>query len=274
MQALCTLLPPEFSRQVVEARRLLSRERSIGRIYEPPFAHLTLQLAEDYDWDGLAGALAELAAKEEPFQCETVGLWLSHGDASADVAVIPYVSERLRAFHRRVCEAASPFAKGRVREFDNPDSWFPHVTIKRCGANEPAFGRGMRELRRLRFRGWRFAVDNIAVQHDPAMDSSSHYLRLHFPFGGKPTDVAQPLETNAVVTAVRPPGPRARLAKWVFDVRLDSGEAVEAAVMGDELVTLMYDCRCSVAHFEGARCRVEDGVVAGVQPKTPFPIAS
>jgi 2'-5' RNA ligase len=138
MQSICSLLPEPFAQHVLGARAIAAEEPSIGAIYDPPFSHITLQLAEEYDWDGLTKALAAFAAKEEPFEAEAVGLLVfSNGDI-ADIAVLPHLSEQLRQFHDRLWEAALPFAKGNIRKMDYPPTWQPHVTIKRCGSDHEA----------------------------------------------------------------------------------------------------------------------------------------
>lgn len=74
MQSVCSLLPQEFAGRIVDARARLSEDPALGTIYDPPFAHFTHQLAVDYEWDGLASALAQFAKVHKPFEVRTIGI--------------------------------------------------------------------------------------------------------------------------------------------------------------------------------------------------------
>ena len=54
MQTLALLMPEPFAGRVVEARARLSEDPQLGRVLDPPFAHFTLQMVDEYDWDALA----------------------------------------------------------------------------------------------------------------------------------------------------------------------------------------------------------------------------
>ena len=267
MQSVCTLLPEEFEQRIVAARAQMADEPSIGAIYDPPFAHFTQQLAEEYDWDGLTAAIAAFAAKEQPFEAKTLGLWVGGNGENVDVAVMPYASRQMRDFHDRLWQVITPFAQGNVNQFYSPENWFPHVTIKRCGTNHEEFGRAIGKLADADFR-WSFMVDNVSVQHDPGKNSKTHYLRLRFPLGGgqgTPTDFE---EANGTV---------AKLAEgdgglWAATVDLDAGGQIEHTWTAPELVRLMTSLKCSNAHFEGGRCTVEGGRVIALAPNTPHPL--
>src|SRR5687767_1894334 len=137
MQSICTLLPENLAAKVAEARAIMAEEPSIGRLYDPPFAHFTLQLAEDYDWPRLEAALTEFTRNEKPFEASTIGLLLW---GNGDVAVAPYLSEELRAFQERFWRSVEGSAIGRVRSMDTPGTFVPHVTIKRTGEDHHANG--------------------------------------------------------------------------------------------------------------------------------------
>jgi 2'-5' RNA ligase len=269
MQSICTVLPEEFAAKVVEARAILAEEPSIGAIYDPPFAHFTLQLAEDYDFEGLAAALEALAAREEPFEARTLGLLL-WGASGMDFAVMPHAGQRLRDFQTRVWEAASPFTRGNVRKMDTPGEWIPHVTVKRGGPDRDACLRALsRVMEQTDGFAWTFTVDNIAVQHDPGQNSRTHYQRYLFPLGGsKPApDLASQAAMNATVQEVREEG-GAVTAKGV----LDSGAEFEHRWSAAEIVRFMAACNSAEVHFPGARCLVEGGTITRLEPNTPFPI--
>jgi 2'-5' RNA ligase len=165
MQSVCSVLPPEFNARVIEARALFAENPAIGVIYDPPFAHFTHQLAEDYDWDGLEAALAEFAARQRPFEVTTTGI-LSFTGRSAGAAVAAFRSEELLEYHDDLWKTITPFAKGRVDSFYETRTLVPHVTIKRCGTNWQGFGEGMARLAHLDFQ-WTTTIDNVSVQHDP-----------------------------------------------------------------------------------------------------------
>ena len=245
----------------------MAEEPSIGAIYDPPFAHFTQQLAEDYDWEGLGAAIAAFAAKEQPFEAKTLGLWVGGDGESADVAVIPYASEQMRDFHARLWQVMTPFAQGSVNQFYISENWFPHVTIKRCGTDHEAFGRAMGKLVDTSFR-WSFMVDNVSVQHDPGKNSKTHYLRLRFPLGGGD---GQPLgirDTNGMVARLA----EGEAGSWAATVDLDAGGQIEHEWTAPELVWMMASLKCSSTHFEGGRCRVEGGRIVALEPRTPHPL--
>lgn len=267
MQSVCTLLPEEFEQRVVDARALMAEEPSIGAIYDPPFTHLTHQLAEEYDWEGLAAAIAAFAAKEQPFEAKTMGLWVGGNGEQADVAVIPYASEEMRDFHDRLWGVITPFAQGNVNQFYASENWFPHVTIKRCGANHEEFGRAMSKLVDANFR-WSFTVDNVSVQHDPGKNSKTHYLRLRFPLGGGAGAPVRPGETNGAVSRLT----QSEAGPWVATATLDAGGQIEHEWTAPEFVRMMASLKCSNVHFEGGRCQVEDGRIVSLEPNTPHPL--
>ena len=264
MQSVCTLLPEEFAQRIVNARAQMAEEPSIGAIYDPPFAHFTQQLAEEYDWEGLAAAIAAFAAKEQPFEAKTLGLWVGGNGEYADVAVIPYASEQMRDFHDRLWQVIAPFAQGNVNQFYASENWFPHVTIKRCGTNHEEFGRAIGKLVDTDFR-WSFMVDNVSVQHDPGKNSKTHYLRLRFPLGGGKGEPVGSGEANGMVGRLT----EGEAGGWAATVDLDAGGQVEHKWTAPEFVRVMASLKCSNAHFEGARCRVEGGRIVRLEPNTP-----
>jgi 2'-5' RNA ligase len=266
MQSICTLLPDDLATKVAEARALMAEEPSIGRFYDPPFAHFTLQLAEDYDWPWLEAALTEFTRNEEPFEASTFGLILW---GNGDVAVAPYLNEELRAFQERFWRAVEGAAIGRVRGMDTPGTFLPHVTVKRTGDDNHANGRAYARLLDSTY-DWKFMVDNVSVQHDPGKNSRTHYLRWRFPLGGTPVQPVTAGPTNASITAVRDldegamPGIEA-------DVETDDGARLTHFWSAPEIVRLRAALKCSDVHFEGARCLVENGAVVSVEPNTPNP---
>src|SRR5439155_26327100 len=101
MQSVCTLLPAEPFRRVVGLRATLSTDAALGAIYDPPFVHVTLQLAEEYDWQGLASALAAFANRWRPFEVSTVGLLTFTGTGST-ITIAPRKDQRFAEFHAAV----------------------------------------------------------------------------------------------------------------------------------------------------------------------------
>ena len=267
MQSVCTLLPEEFEQRIVAARAQMADEPSIGAIYDPPFAHFTQQLAEEYDWDGLTAAIAAFAAKEQPFEAKTLGLWVGGNGENVDIAVMPYASQQMRDFHDRLWQVITPFAQGNVNQFYAPENWFPHVTIKRCGTNHEEFGRAIGKLVDADFR-WSFMVDNVSVQHDPGKNSKTHYLRLRFPLGGGQGTPVDFEEANGTVTNLT----EGDGGLWAATVDLDAGGQIEHTWTAPELVRLMTSLKCSNAHFEGGRCTMEGGRVIALAPNTPHPL--
>lgn len=180
-QSVCVLLPEEYHQRVIDLRADLSEDPALGAIYDPPFVHFTVQLAPEYDWEGLAVGLAAFARSEKPFAVNTSGL-LAFTGGDTGIAISVRRDAALVDFHARAWDVVSKYAQGDPVPFYHPDRWVPHVTIKRCGANPESFGRAMARLGRESF-AWTMTVDNIAVQHDPGTNSLTHYLRLRYPLG-------------------------------------------------------------------------------------------
>src|SRR6478736_1665886 len=174
-------MPEPFAGRVVEARARLSEDPQLGRVLDPPFAHFTLQMVDEYDWDALAPALADFARKQAPIPIRTVGLLTVTGP-STGITLEPYRDERLARFHAELWDLVTPFARGTVAPFYLPDRWVPHVTIKRCGPHHAAFGRAMEVLSSDTFI-WNMQVDTLSVQHDPANNNQTRYQRLRAALG-------------------------------------------------------------------------------------------
>jgi 2'-5' RNA ligase len=269
MQSICTLLPEDRATKVTEARATLSEEPSIGRFYDPPFAHFTLQLAEDYDWPRLEAALTDFTSKEEPFAARTL-CFATFGDGKeSGILVLPYLDERLRAFQERFWAAVEGTAIGNIRKSDTPGTFMPHVTVKRCGPDHHAAGRAYTRLLENSY-AWDFTVDNVSVQHDPGKNSRTHYLRWRFPLGGPPAQPVAAGPSNARILATRDlqdgakPGIEA-------DVETDDGRRITHLWSAPEIVRLRASLKCSDVHFAGGRCLVENGSIVSVEPNTPTP---
>lgn len=74
MQSVCALFPAKFFRRIIDLRAELCEDPALGAIYDPPFVHMTLQLAEEYDWPSLESALVQVAQQHQPFDVRTVGV--------------------------------------------------------------------------------------------------------------------------------------------------------------------------------------------------------
>jgi 2'-5' RNA ligase len=272
VQSVCSVIPAEFNRQIIEARAGLSEDPLLGAIYDPPFAHFTHQLVEDYDWGGLENALAEFADKHPPFEARSIGLLCATGEDTG-ITVGVYRSPELVAYHNELWGVILPFAKGRMRKQDEPPTWLPHITIKRCGKHFESFGGAMTRLATRSFV-WTMTIDNVAVQHDPANNSQTHYQRLSFPLGGtanKPL-VIRLTHTNATIRSLdqvsRPDG----APVWTLRVKEDAGTDHELQMTAPEMVRLMAGCNASSVYFAGGRCHIESGKVLAIRPKTPYPV--
>ncbi|HEU0166510.1 MAG TPA: 2'-5' RNA ligase family protein [Chloroflexota bacterium] len=243
----------------------------MGAVYDPPFAHMSLQMAEDYDWEGLAPALRNLAQGWKPFEVRTFGLLLATGK-SMGVMVAPNKDQAIAELQAAVWEVATPFARGQVDPFYEPAVWPPHVTIKRAGSDAEALGRGIARLAREDFR-WTIRIACIAVQHDPAKDGQTRYQRLCFPFGGGAPIATAAIEPNATILGCSDRLEADGRRTWTADVRLDAGQRVVLTLDAVAMVHLSAAARAAWPHFIGARCRVEGEQLTGVLPNTPFPVA-
>lgn len=277
MQSVCALIPDEHGRRVIGLRASLCEDPALGAIYDPPFVHVTLQLAEEYDWPGLTSALAGFATRWPPFELSTVGLLVFTG-TSTGIAVAPRKDRSLVDFHAAVWETISPYAQGRVDPFYHPDRWVPHITIKRCGPHVERFGAAMAKLAAEPFVST-MTIDTVAVQHDPGKNSLTHYLRHRFPLAGAGAGLIASEERfrtqmNATILDCRADTAAAGAPIWWTKIRLDAGREFEQQWDASTIVRRTAEARSSPVYFPGARCRVEaDTVVTAVAPNTPFPVA-
>jgi hypothetical protein len=270
MQSVCVVLPGEYTRRVVDARARLAEDPAIGAIYDPPFAHFTFQLAEDYDWDGLAEALGAFARTWQPFSLRTVGLLLHTGD-SVGVMVAPYKDRALSQFHAAAWQVITPFARGRVDAFYEPERWLPQVTVKRCGHNVEGFAAGLAKLAADSF-AWDTAVDNISVQHDPGKQHLTHYRRLSFPLGAaRPAPETAP-STNATLVELSEGTADDGARTWSVELQLDGGRRLRQTWTAPTMVRLMAGAKAAHVYFPNARCHVKGEAVTYVVPNTPFPV--
>jgi 2'-5' RNA ligase len=271
MQSVCALIPFEYFQRVVDLRAAVCEEPAIGAIYDPPFVHFTLQLAEEYDWEGLAAALESFAAGWKPFELTTIGLLVFTGKITG-VAVAPYKDRSLAEYHSAVWETITPFAQGRVDPFYHPVRWVPHITIKRCGSDAGRFGAAMAKLAAEDFH-WTMPIENVAVQHDPGKNSLTHYLRLRYPLGDLGPGQAPPtIRTNATIQEVVEGQASDGAPFWTATIRLDEGQELTPQWDATEMVRLMAGAASSSVHFPGARCSVDaDGTVSLMVPNSPFP---
>ncbi|MBV8083843.1 MAG: 2'-5' RNA ligase family protein [Chloroflexi bacterium] len=271
MQCVCVPVPGEFFERAIDVRARLSEEPALGAVYDPPFAHFTLQMAEDYDWDGLAPALARFAASCEPFEVRTFGLLLATGK-SLGVMVAPNKDRAVAEFQAAVWEVVTPFARGHVDPFYHPDVWPPHVTIKRAGSDAAALGRGIVRLAQEDFR-WTIPVESIAVQHDPAKDGQTRYQRLCFRFG-RPAAArsGEAVEPNATIRAVTDQREESGARTWTLELDVDGGPPLRLTLDAMAMVRLSAAAKAAYPHFTGARCHVNGERLVRVWANTPFPV--
>jgi 2'-5' RNA ligase len=278
LQSVCALLPLDHAERIVGLRSSLCEDPAVGAISDPPFVHFTLQLAEEYDWHGLASALAGFAKECPPFELTTVGL-LAFTGTGTTIAVAPRKDHRLTAFHAAVWEMISPYAQGRVDPFYHPDRWVPHITIKRIGPHADSFGGAMAKLAAESF-SQTMTIDTVAVQHDPGKNSLTHYVRLRFPLAGSASATgsdpraAHPVApTNATIRELRTLQVADGSTVWSVVIQPDTGPELTQEWNAPSVVRLMAGAESSTAHFVGARCQVEgDAKVTAIRPNTPFPV--
>ena len=272
MQSVCALFPDEFFRRVVDLRADLCEDAALGAIYDPPFVHMTLQLSEEYDWPGLESALRQVAQERQRFDVRTLGL-LAFTGREATIAIGPYRDQQLADFHAAVWEASTKFASGRVDPFYEPNRWVPHITLKRCGANERSFGDAMQRLAKESFAGT-VVLQAIGVQHDPGKNSLTHYMRLRWPLDrkdGETEALARVAEANATILQVADPGTDG--ASRLVTVRTDDGRQVNQGWTAADLVRLTATASSAAVHFSNARCRIEGDRIVSIVPNTPYQVA-
>jgi 2'-5' RNA ligase len=271
MQSVCVLLTPQYASRTVDARAALCEDPSIGALYDPPFAHFTLQLAEEYDWSGLEAALATFVKQWQPFELQTVGL-LAFTGANTGITIAPRKDRKLLEFQAAVWETITPFAEGRVDQFYHPDNWVPHITIKRTGTNASGFGNAMARLASDDFK-WTTQVTNVSVQHDPGKNSQTHYLRSRFLLAGASWDGEPlPAAANATILGVDETTGADGAPLWVAKVACDDGRTIDVRWDAPTRARIMADAKSSAVHFAGARCRLDGDAISAVVPNTPFPV--
>lgn len=271
MQSVCALFPAEFFRRIVDLRAELCEDPALGAIYDPPFVHMTLQLAEEYDWHGLESALVQVAQLHQPFDVRTVGVLAFTGKEAA-IAIAPYKDEQLAKFHAAVWEASTEFASGRVDAFYEPGRWVPHITVKRCGTNDRSFGDAMRRLSKESFAST-MPLDAIGVQHDPGKNSLTHYMRLRLPLGERDGagETIPIKETNAAVVDVTEDPASDGAGGRLLRIRLDEGGQMDQRWTAPEVVRATAEAASSAVHFPNARCRFERDHITFIVPNTPHP---
>jgi hypothetical protein len=270
MQTLCLLLPEPYAQRVTEARAKLMADAALGRVHDPPFAHFTLQMADDYDWEGLAPALAAFARQQQPIPIRTVGLLCVTG-AYTGVAIEPYRDTRLADFHAALWDVVTPFARGTVADFYLPDRWVPHVTVKRCGTDPAAFGRAMCLLADDTYR-WTMDVPALAVQHDVDNNNQTRYQRLYEPLGPAAAPPRTPGATNATIERLDGPAPGEDEPTWTAHLRTDAGPTVDVRWTGPETAYLQSEARAAISFFAGGRCTFDGTRVTRVVANTPVPV--
>jgi 2'-5' RNA ligase len=273
VQTLALLLPEPYAGRIVEARAQVAEEPELGRIHDPPFAHFTLQMADDYDWDGLGAALVEFASRHVPISIRTTGLLTVTG-RSTGITLEPYRDDSLARFQAELWDVVTPFARGSVAPFYLPDRWVPHVTIKRCGPHRAAFGRAMTRLSDDTFI-WSMQIDQLSVQHDPANNNLTRYQRLLVPLGGTlPVAGPKPASNATILGVIEPGEDSGKSAFWRVSIRTDDDWELDVHWSAPETVRVMAAAKAPLMYFGGARCWLDGEKVGCVMPVTPYPIAT
>jgi hypothetical protein len=138
MQTVCTRLPEPYWTRVLDFRKQLAEDPRVGAIFDPPTAHCSHVLTEDFDWDGLAPALEAFSRTQKPFLFRTAGLLCFTGQEPT-IALNVAKDVRLAEYHAALYEVASKFAINPVPSYA-PEKWVPHVTLKRCEPDGQAVG--------------------------------------------------------------------------------------------------------------------------------------
>jgi hypothetical protein len=180
MQTVCTRLPEPYWTRVLDFRKQLAEDPRVGAIFDPPTAHCSHVLTEDFDWDGLAPALEAFSRTQKPFLFRTAGLLCFTGQEPT-IALNVAKDVRLAEYHAALYEVASKFAINPVPSYA-PEKWVPHVTLKRCGPDGQAVGAAFARLAHERF-SWEFLIDAVSAQYDLG-GSDQRVERLRFPLTG------------------------------------------------------------------------------------------
>ena len=141
-----------------DEHRLAYESLEVGNHPRLAVPHLSYHVAGSYDWNGVTGALEEVAAQTQPFDvvADAVAIF-----ESIPAVVYLTVSEpaELRLAQRRIFERIVPHAHA-ADEYYTPQTWVPHITVTQ--GIDPAEATRLAQTLRSKKIHWKIRIDNFA----------------------------------------------------------------------------------------------------------------
>jgi 2'-5' RNA ligase len=173
MHALVSLFDSKHEELIQSIWQELGLKCGLSSINTTPFPHFSWLIAEDFDWDRLDSAIADIASLASPFTIQANGLGIFTG--ANPVLYIPIVRTlELSRLHQLIWDKIFPVGK-ELNPHYAPQNWMPHITL--------AFGELSTDdlscaLGNLAFRSidWKIPIDTIAIGYQsPGITSLIQY---------------------------------------------------------------------------------------------------
>jgi 2'-5' RNA ligase len=178
MHGVVTLLDPENTKRVEAIWTSLDSQCDLRGISVTPFPHFSYQIANDYDWDRVAGVLREICTNTKPFDVHTAGLALFTGESP--VIYVPVVrSAELSRLHELVWNRLDPISI-EASPYYAPQFWMPHISIAYSDVDRHALICAVKHLA-FQPHNWIIPVNNLTLIYEP--DGEVGTKKYQFPFG-------------------------------------------------------------------------------------------
>lgn len=127
MQAVVSLLDDTHQSMVEFLQSRLEGVLGVVGLFQTPVAHISYQVAEEFDPEHLTATLLKVAATTKPFKVHTSGFGLF--TRVLPVLYVPVArSPSLQTQHLNLWQSLSPAAH-HLSPYYHPDRWLPHITL-------------------------------------------------------------------------------------------------------------------------------------------------
>jgi 2'-5' RNA ligase len=178
MHGIISLLSPPAYAQVEAIWQMLEASCGLSGIKITPLAHLSWQIADQYDFELARQTLERVARDAHPFSAVAGGLGIFTGPVP--VVYIPVVKdENLLKFHARLWKEMDTLSKG-ASPYYSPQLWIPHITM---AYGDVDAGKLNCAMQKLAFQPLELAirVDNLALVYQE--EGKEGWLKYRFAFG-------------------------------------------------------------------------------------------
>lgn len=141
----------------------------------PAVPHISYHRADSYAWNGVSGAIQEIAASFCPLDivADAVAIFES-------IPAIVYLTvaqpQALAALQRAVFERVAAHARG-PDEYYMPQRWVPHITL--ASGIDPAAATRLAQSLRSKKIHWKIRIDNLAFM---SVDRGTYVISDRTPF--------------------------------------------------------------------------------------------